>query len=111
MVAGFCDIIVLSGVFKLRESEFRNFLESSEKITSKEKAVNSRVSRANIVEDILGENLDYIVKDDKKMYKALLQIKESPREKNGNLQNALRWYYQFVNGKKFPGLIAYGKKL
>ena len=91
----------------MRENEFRNFLEQAEKITSKEKAVNSRISRANKVEDILGKDLEFIVKDDEKMYQALNILKNSTMENNGNLQNALRWYYQFVNGKKFPSLVSY----
>ena len=95
----------------MRECEYRSFLESAEKITSKEKAVNSRVSRANVVEDILGEELDCVVMDDKRMYRALITIKKSPRENNGNLQNALRWYYQFVNGKKFPSIALYEKSI
>ena len=94
----------------MRENEFRSFLEDFEKITSKEKAVNNRVSRANVAEGILGDDLDYIVKDDKKMYESLLIIKQSPQEKNGNIQNALKWYYQFVNGKKFPGIASYERK-
>lgn len=94
----------------MRENEFRSYLEGSEQITSKEKAVNSRVSRAYVAEEILGDDLDYIVKDDKKMYESLLIIKQSPREKNGNIQNALRWYYQFANGKKFPGIASYERK-
>ena len=45
----------------MRENEFRVYLESIESIHSKCKAVNSRISRANTAEEIIGENLDYIV--------------------------------------------------
>ena len=91
----------------MRIEEFRRFLEDAERIESKTKAVNSRLSRANTSESILGENLDAIVSDDRRMYEALLRIQEDPREKNGNIQNALRWYYRFVNGKEFPRMDAF----
>ena len=91
----------------MRTEEFRGFLEDEERIESKTKAVNSRISKANTAESILGENLDSIVSDDMKMYEALLKIQADPREKSGNIQNALRWYYRFVNGKEFPRLDAF----
>lgn len=94
----------------MKEYEFRNFLENSENIDSKEKAVQSRVSRANIAEEIIGTSLDIIVQDDQKMYEALLYIKADSRERNGNIQNALRWYYKFINGKEFPTLISFSKR-
>lgn len=91
----------------MREAEFRTYLEEAEDISSKSKAVNSRVSRANIAETILGISLDSVVVDDDEMYEALIRIHGDSREKNGNIQNAVRWYYQFVNGKAFPRLASY----
>ena len=91
----------------MREEEFRTYLEGIEKIQSKTKAVNSRISKANTVEFILGRDLDSIVKDDDIMYEALKKLSNNPREKNGVLQNALRWYYRFVNDKEFPRLDSY----
>ena len=91
----------------MREEEFRSFLERSETITSKVKAVNSRISRANTAEKILNLSLDFVVADDNRMYRALNEIRENPLEQNGKIQNAVRWYYVFVNGKKFPSLSSY----
>lgn len=45
----------------MREEQFRTYLENADVITSKEKAVNSSVSKANIAESLLGEDLDAIV--------------------------------------------------
>lgn len=92
----------------MSESDFRSYLEDAEEIDSKNKAVNSRISRANAAEEILnGESLDYIVADDNRMYEALVRIHADPKERGGNIQNAVRWYYKFVNKKEFPPLIAY----
>ena len=91
----------------MREDEFRAFLERANQINSKNKAVRSRISRAIIAETILNNSLDYTVADDDRMYEALMRICEDSREKNGNIQNAVRWYYKFVNGKEFPRLSVY----
>ena len=88
----------------MREFEFRTYLEHAEKIYSKNKAINSRISRANIAEEILDVSLDSVVTDDNRMYEALIRIKTDSRERNGNIQNAVRWYYKFINGKEFPRL-------
>ena len=93
----------------MRESEFRTYLESIDAIYSKNKAVNSRISRANTAEVIIGENLDYVVADDMRMYVALKKVALDPRERNGNIQNAVRWYYRFCNNKDFPRMSAYKK--
>ena len=108
--AKFCDIVFNKEVLKMKENEFRCFLENVEQITSKEKAIKSRISRAYLVEEILCEDLDCIVNDDKKMYDALIVLKELPDEHNGNLQNALRWYYKFANNKEFPRMHSYSRK-
>ena len=91
----------------MREDEFRAFLERANQINSKNKAVRSRISRAIIAETILNNSLDYIVADDDRMYEALMRICEDSREKNGNIQTDVRWYYKFVNGKEFPRLSVY----
>ncbi len=93
----------------MREADFRHYLENAEEINSKDKAVNSRVSKANTAERILGESLDFIVSNDGKMYQALLMLKAATEERGGNLQNALRWYYKFANDKDFPRLSDYKK--
>lgn len=91
----------------MRESEFREFLLSSDTIESKTKAINSRISKSYLAEEIVGVDFDSIVKDDDKMYEALLKLKSHPQEHNGCLQNTLRWYYKFVNEKAFPRLSSY----
>ena len=93
----------------MRESEFRTYLESIDSIYSKNKAVNSRISRANTAEVIIGENLDYVVADDMRMYEALKKVALDPRGRSGNIQNAVRWYYRFCNNKDFLRMSVYKK--
>ena len=66
-----------------------------------ENGIKSRVSRARKAEEILGRDLDDIVRSDSKMGLALATLKESG-DHQGNWQNALRWYYRMVNRKEFP---------
>lgn len=91
----------------MREAEFRTFMEHAESINSKSKAVRSRIRRAYTAEEILGTSLDIIVIDDDRMYDALVKIHNDSRENNGKIQNAVRWYYKFVNKKEFPRLNSY----
>lgn len=86
------------------ENEFYKFLLEDESIKSKDKAVRSRISKARSVENMLDENLDFIVSDDNRMLKALLKINENMNNKNGAYSNALRKYYLFKNEKEFPRL-------
>lgn len=80
----------------------------SESLT--EKAIASRVSRARRAERILREDLDRIVSDDDRMYSALMALKDSPEERNGSMQNALRWYYRAIRGVEFPKLYEYSQR-
>ena len=64
----------------MQEEKMRYALEQANSITS-EKAIRSRISKGKTVEEILGESMDIIVKDDYKMYKALLRLKQHPRER------------------------------
>lgn len=75
-----------------------------------DKAINSRVSRARRAERILQEDLDCIVSNDDRMYSALIALKNSSEEHNGNIQNALRWYYRAIRGTEFPKLNEYRQK-
>lgn len=79
-------------------------------ITSKQKAVSSRISRAHAVESTLHCNFDDIVIDDNKMYGALLQIKANMEDAGGNYSNTLRKYYQYVNRHCFPSLNEFEKR-
>ena len=83
---------------------FTKFLDEQSSITSKEKAVRSRVSKAAKVERDLNVNLDEIVKDQQATYLLLLQIQTNMNEQNGVYQNAVRKYYELKNNKKFPRL-------
>lgn len=83
---------------------FENFLTQQTSITSKTKAVQSRVAKASKVERDLNVDLDDIVKDDKSTYNLLLRIQNEMNEQRGNFQNAVRKYYEYRNGKKFPQL-------
>ncbi|MDD2211701.1 MAG: hypothetical protein PHV56_01795 [Clostridia bacterium] len=86
----------------MRESAFRKFLENDAAISSKDKAVNSRVTKAVNVEKIYNVDLDGIVIDDRSTYDLLIRIK--PNDVHGVKQNAVRKYYAFVNGADFPSL-------
>ncbi|MWC28716.1 hypothetical protein [Paenibacillus sp. MMS18-CY102] len=92
----------------MQEEEFRRFLENDPSITS-EKAVNSRMSRARRIEQEFKINIDYTVRDDDRMYAALLNVKD--KDSAGNFQNVIRKYYIFINSKKFPTLSTYSNKL
>ena len=75
-----------------------------------DKAIRTRLSRARRVERILREDLDVVVANDDRVYAALLTLKSYPEERNGGLQNALRWYYRAVNRRDFPKLSEYCPK-
>jgi len=91
------------------EARLRRALECGEKALS-EKAVASRLSRARKAEEILGTDLDEVVADDDMMFRALVFLRDDEREHNGNLQNAVRWYYRSVNGRRFPRLGDYARE-
>ena len=88
----------------MKELEFERYLLADEKIVSKTKAVRSRISKGKLIERHFDESLDSIVSDDDKTYKALLRIKAEMKDQNGTVSNALRKYYDFINGKAFPAL-------
>lgn len=89
------------------EAAFEDFLSKDVMITSKDKAVTTRMSKARAVEKMLGENLDFIVGDDEKMYNALVLINSNMNNSNGAYSNALRKYYIFKNENEFPRLSEY----
>lgn len=75
-----------------------------------DKAISSRLGRARRAERILQEDLDCIVTNDDRMYNALLILKKCSEERNGTIQNALRWYYRAIRGTEFPKLNEYRQK-
>lgn len=84
--------------WKLRDA----LVDKSEPLS--DKAIRTRLSRARRVERILREDLDTVVASDDRTYAALLALKSCPQERNGGLQNALRWYYRAANDRDFPKL-------
>lgn len=94
----------------MREEQFHSFLVQDEQITSKKKAVSTRISKAKSVEDEFHVNLDEIVKDDRKTYEILKRIKNDLNDYNGSYQNAVRKYYFFINNKEFPTLLRYERR-
>lgn len=89
------------------DTSFETFLINEVNITSKDKAVRTRMSKAKAVERKLEESLDYIVADDIRMYKALTKINLLMNNFNGSYSNALRKYYIFKNKKSFPQLLEF----
>jgi hypothetical protein len=94
----------------MRENEFEAFLAEDENISSKDKAVRSRLSKARAVEDKMAVNLDSVVSDDRETYRVLRRIPAELHETNGTYQNAVRKYYLFANGREFPTLNQFEKR-
>ena len=94
----------------MKEEQFAAYLESLDSITSKDKAVSSRMSKARKIERDLKVNIDSIVNDDLTTYQTLLRIKNEFRDANGAIQNVLRKYYAFVHNKEFPSLAVCKKR-
>ena len=95
----------------MRERDFEEYLLSDESIKSKMKAVNSRLSKARLIERELGVDLDDVVSDDEKMFDTPMRVKQETNDHNGNNSNALRKYYEFSNGRRFPTLAEYKYKV
>lgn len=93
----------------LQDKIFREFLEQSGQFTKK--AITSRVAKANVAEHIIGCSLDVVVADDDKMFDALVALQPHEDPKHNPMQNAVRKYYIFKNGKEFPQLRYYKKHL
>ncbi len=89
------------------ESEFERYLLDDKNITSKVKAVATRMSKARAVEETLKTSLDTIVSSDTRMHRALLEVNEKMKNHNGAYSNALRKYYIFKNHKVFPQIHAF----
>lgn len=89
------------------EIRFEEFLTEDTGITSKYKAVKTRLSKARAVEKCLNTDMGSIVSSDYKMYKALLSINALMNNSNGAYSNALRKYYLFRNNKEFPRIVEY----
>lgn len=89
----------------MREEQFKAYLLGC----VGEKGVSSRMVKARKAERILNTSLDTVVVDDNTMYKALLQIREQDNLRS-SMQNAVRYYYRFANGRAFPQLRDYERQ-
>ena len=93
----------------MREKEYEEFLRADDAIKSKTKTIASRVSKARQIERELSVSLDEVIENDCATYELLLRIKCEMKDTNGNVSNALRKYYEFSNGRRFPPLAEYKK--
>ena len=89
------------------KSKFEDFLRKDPNIQSKEKAVATRVSKGSAIEKQLSKSLDQIVENEESMFDALKKINQEMPNSNGGYSNALRKYYEFTNGRKFPKIRDY----
>lgn len=74
---------------------------------SGEHGAQTRLSWARKAEDILNMDFDLIVADDELMYDSLMKLRPHEDPKKNPMQNALRKYYYYRNGKEFPRLSRY----
>ena len=89
----------------MQEKEFRNYMLIVEKLSIN--GVETRISRANKGEELLGYSFDHAVSSDDLMYDSLMRLKPLEDPRHNPIQNALRKYYQFEHGKPFPQLRHY----
>ena len=88
----------------MNERDFENFLN---KASTTPAATATRLKWAKKAEELLGMSLDTVVSDDDTMFEALHKLRENEDPKHNRIQNAVRKYYQFRNGKEFPKLRYY----
>ena len=83
------------------EIGFRKFLEDDKHgLTSG--GIFSRISKAKRAEEILEMDLDNVVSSDSTMLEALKKLQNYEDPAHNPMQNAVRKYYIFRNGKEFP---------
>lgn len=83
------------------EIGFRQSLEADENALS-DGGINTRISKAKKAEEILSNDLDRVVKSDEVMLAALETLQKHENPTHNPMQNAVRKYYKFRNGKDFP---------
>ena len=83
------------------ENGFRNALEADANNLT-ENGINSRISKGKRAEEILGLDLDEVVSSDIVMHAALEKLQAHENPSHNPMQNAVRKYYIFRNGKEFP---------
>ena len=74
---------------------------------SGDKAITTRIRHARNAERIVGIDLDVVVCDDDATFDALTKLKNSDSKAHAPMQNAVRKYYKFCNGKVFPHMKNY----
>ena len=83
------------------ENGFRISLEADTNNLT-EKGIKSRISKGKKAEEILSMDLDDVVSSDDSMLSALEKLQEHEDPTHNSMQNAVRKYYIFRNGKEFP---------
>ena len=84
------------------DNGYRRFLEGQ---NLSDKAINSRVTRANRVEREFNVNLDFVVQNEESMIELRSRIYDkygSSGSISGNLYNAVMKYYSFRNERLMP---------
>ena len=90
----------------MKRKEFRQFLSEQNLANSTIRYTDAWAVEA---EGILGVSLDSLVLDDEEVYRALLLLKPYDMFFGMTTSNAVRKYYEFIRGKKFPKLKDYEK--
>lgn len=90
----------------MREEQFKTYLCGC----VGQNGVAFRMSKARNAEAILGKDLDSVVTDDALMYQALVTLQAHEDPKHNPMQNAVRYYYRFRNGRDFPSKKAYERQ-
>ncbi len=93
----------------MNERGFEKFL-SNQETNLTNKAVRSRMTKARKAETVLNVSLDVIVASDDLMFDSLIILKGNENPKHNPMQNAVRKYYIFKNGKEFPQLRYYKRR-
>lgn len=93
----------------MQEEFFMNSMEKDPKLSG-EHGAQTRKSLALKAEEILGLDLETVVADDDLMYDSLMKLKPLENPKKNPMQNALRKYYYYRNGKEFPRLNNYQRR-
>ena len=83
------------------ELGFRTSLKVDENNLT-DNGINFRISKGRKAEEILGMGLDDAVSSDSTMFSALKKLQDYENPTHNPMQNALRKYYIFRNGKEFP---------
>lgn len=81
---------------------FESFLRDIKKYTNK--SVSARLSRANWIEEQFNVNLDNVISSENETlaYRDKIYSKATTLKLAGSLNNALRGYYEYKNGRVLP---------